>query len=116
MEKLRIWVTDDVSGSAELPMREGLEWAEISSGARVVRKHDLGNAVRVSVIESVDPVLPGHARGSEPRCSREDTSNPFAKNRTHEERARTRRGSQRVRTPQATKPNDLRGLCRYRRV
>ena len=78
MEKLDIWVTDDISCGAELPMREGLDRTEISSGARVVGKDNLGNAVRVAVIEIVDLVLPGRARGSEPCCSRGDTSSLFA--------------------------------------
>lgn len=42
MKKCRIWVTDDVSRSAELPMWEGLNWTGICSGARIVRKDDLG--------------------------------------------------------------------------
>ena len=46
MEKLSIWVTGDIGCGAELPMREGLGWAEIGSGARVVGKDDLGNAVK----------------------------------------------------------------------
>jgi hypothetical protein len=115
MEKLNIRVTDDVSCGAELPMREGFSWAEISSGARVVGKDDLGRGVQSeTVVEGVDLVLPGRARGSEPCCSRANISNLFAKNRTHEVRTRTRRRNQRVRTPQATKPIDHHELwCRY---
>ncbi len=68
VKKLRIRVADDVGRSAELPMREGLDWAEISGGARVVGKDDLRNSVRAVIIESLNLVLPEHAMGSEPCC------------------------------------------------
>ena len=45
VKKFRVGVTDYVGCGAELPMWEGLNWAEISSRARVVGKYDLGNTV-----------------------------------------------------------------------
>jgi hypothetical protein len=38
-------MTDNVGRGAELPMWEGLNWAEINGRARVVGKYDLGNTV-----------------------------------------------------------------------
>jgi len=90
MQKLNEWMTDNVSRGAELAMWERLRWTEINSGARVVRKDDLGNAVRLTVIESVDPELPGRATGSKRCCSQRDTSKLSSKSRIHGERSRTR--------------------------
>ena len=55
MKKFHVGVTDDVGCGAELPMWEGLSWAEISSGARVVGKYDLGiqSALKARVIDGV---------------------------------------------------------------
>jgi hypothetical protein len=46
MEKFHEWVTNYIGCGAQLAMREGLCWTEISSGSRVVRKDDLGKLVR----------------------------------------------------------------------
>jgi hypothetical protein len=43
MKKCRIGVTDNVGRGAELSMWKGLNWAEVSSGAREVGKYDLEN-------------------------------------------------------------------------
>ena len=56
MDKFHEWVTNYVGCGAELAMREGLCWTEISSGTRVMGKDDLGKVVRgMKFIESANP-------------------------------------------------------------